>query len=53
MGCISGELDETEFNIFSMKKTDYNIIMMSTFSYLTVLEDHEDRGRTDKKLSST
>ena len=35
--CLSGEWDETEFNFF-MNKPDYDIIMMSTFSDLTVSE---------------
>ena len=38
VGCISDEWDEAEFNIFVMKEPDYNIIMMSTFVGLTVLE---------------
>ena len=36
VGCLSGEQDEMEFNIFFMKEPDYNIIVMSNFSYLTV-----------------
>ena len=36
VGCLSGKWDETEFNIFGFKDPDYNIIMMSTFSGLTV-----------------
>ena len=36
--CISGEWEKTEFNIFVLKEPDYNIMMMSTFSGLTVPE---------------
>ena len=36
VGCLSGELDETELNIFVFKDPDYNIMMMLTFSGLTV-----------------
>ena len=44
MVCISGEWDKTEFNVFVLKEIDYNIIMMSTFSGLTVPEvQKEDR----------
>ena len=28
VGCLSGEWDETEFNVFVLKEPDYNIIMM-------------------------
>ena len=40
--CLSGEWDEIEFNIFVMKEPDYNIMIMSTFKGLTVLEDHKE-----------
>ena len=36
LGCLSGEWDDTEFNIFVLMEPDYNIMMMSTFSGLTV-----------------
>ena len=45
MGCLSGEWDEKDFNIFVMKQPDYNIIMMSTFSGLTVLEGQKKEIR--------
>ena len=45
MGCLSGEWDETEFNIFVLKEPDYNIIMMSNFSGLTVLEGQKEDKR--------
>ena len=38
MGCISDEWDDTEFNIFDLKEYSYNIMMMSTFSGLTVMD---------------
>ena len=38
MGCLSGEWDKTEFNIFVFKDPDYNIMMMSNFSVFTVPE---------------
>ena len=38
VGCLSGEWDDTEFNVFVLKDPDYNIIMMSTFLCLTVPE---------------
>ena len=31
VGYLSGEWEETEFNIFVLKDTDYNIMMMSNF----------------------
>ena len=42
MECISGEWDETEFTVFVLKGPDYNIIIMSTFSGLTVPEGHKE-----------
>ena len=36
VGCLSGEWDETEFNVFSLKDPDFNIMMMSNFLGLTV-----------------
>ena len=45
MGCLSGEWDETEFNIFVLKELDYNIMMMSTFSGLTVPEVQKEERR--------
>ena len=38
MGCLCGEWDETEFNIFVLKEPDYNIIVMSKNSGFTVPE---------------
>ena len=38
VGCLSGKWDETEFHILIMKEPGYNIIMVSTFSGLTVTE---------------
>ena len=45
MGCLSGEWDETEFNIFVLKEPDYHIMMMSTFSGLTVPEGQKEEIR--------
>ena len=28
IGCLSGEWDETDFNLFVLKYPDYNIMMM-------------------------
>ena len=36
MGCVSGEWDDTEFNVVISKYYDYNITVMSTFLGLTV-----------------
>ena len=36
MGCLGGEWDETEIKF--LKEPDYNILMMLTFSGLTVQE---------------
>ena len=36
VGYLSGEWDETEFNLYFLKEPDYNIMMMLTFSGLTV-----------------
>ena len=36
IGCLSGEWDETDFNLFVLKYPDYNIMMMLTFSGLTI-----------------
>ena len=46
MGCLSGEWDETEFNIFVLKDLDYNIMMMSTFLGLNVPEGQKEESRT-------
>ena len=45
MGCISGEWDETEFNIFALNETDYNIMIMSTFLSLNVTEGKKEERR--------
>ena len=51
MGCLSGEWEETEFIIFALKEPDYNIMMMSTYSDLTVLEGQkEDRRMVNGKM---
>ena len=42
VGCLSGEWNETEFDIFALKGPDYNITMMSTFSGLTVPEGQKE-----------
>ena len=42
---ISGEWEKTEFNIFVLKEPDYNIMMMSTFSVLTVSEGQKEERR--------
>ena len=36
MGCLSGEWDETDFNVFVLKYPDYNIMMMLKNSGLTI-----------------
>ena len=38
VGCISGDWTETEFIFFFMQETDYNIMLVSTLSGLTVPE---------------
>ena len=38
MVCISGEWDETGFNIIFLKEPDCNIMIMSTFLGLTMPE---------------
>ena len=45
MGCLSGEWDETEVNICVVKEHDYNIIMMSTCSILTVPAGQKEKTR--------
>ena len=45
VGCISGEWDDTEFNIFVLKDPDYNIMMMSTYLGLTVPEGQKEERR--------
>ena len=45
MGCLSGEWDEVEFNVFVLKDPDYNIMMISTFSGLTVSEGQKEERR--------
>ena len=37
VGYLSGEWDDTYFDIFVMKEPDYNIMVMSTISGLTVM----------------
>ena len=46
MGYLSGEWDDTEFNIFVLKDLDYNIMMMSTFLGLNVPEGQKEESRT-------
>ena len=46
MGCLSGEWDEKEFNVFVLKEPDYNIMMMSTFSGFTIPEGQKEERRT-------
>ena len=36
--CLSGEWDETQFNIFVLKEPDYKCMMMSTFLVFTLPE---------------
>ena len=38
MGFLSGEWDDTKFNVFVLKYHEYIIMIMSTFSGLTVTE---------------
>ena len=42
VGCLSGEWEKTELNIFVLKESDYNITMMSTFSGLIVTEGQKE-----------
>ena len=35
VGCLNGEWDEIEFNIYFLKEPDYNIMMMTKFSGLS------------------
>ena len=45
VGCPSGEWNEKEFNTFVLKEPDYNIMMMLTFSGLTVPESQNEERR--------
>ena len=45
MGYLSGECDDPELNILVIKEPYYNIMMVSTFSVLTVME-----GQKEKKI---
>ena len=45
MVCISDEWDETDFNIYILKYSNYNIMMMSTFSDLTMQEGQKEERR--------
>ena len=45
MGCLIGEWDEKEFDMFDWKEPDYNIIMISTFSGLTITEGQKEEIR--------
>ena len=36
MGCLIGGCDKMEFDIFSMKEPDYNIMLMLTYSAFTM-----------------
>ena len=45
MGFLSGEWDDTEFNVLVLKDTGYNIIMMSTFSVFIVPEGQKEERR--------
>ena len=42
VGYLSGEWDDTYFDIFVMKEPDYNIMVMSTISGLTVVEGNKE-----------
>ena len=46
MGCVSGEWDDTEFNVVISKDYDYNIMMMSTVLGLTVTGGQKKEIRT-------
>ena len=45
MGCLSGEWEEKEINNFVLNEPDYNILMMSNFSGLTVPEGQNEYRR--------
>ena len=45
VGCLSGEWDKTKFNVFVFKEPYYIIIMVLTFSGLTVSEGNKDKIR--------
>ena len=45
VGCLSGEWDDIEVNIFVMKEPNYNIIMMLKYSVLTVPGGQNDETR--------
>ena len=45
MVCLSGEWDETEFNVFILMQPYYNIIMILKFSVLTMSEGHKEERR--------
>ena len=42
VGYLSGEWDDKYFGIFVMKEPDYNIMVMSTISGLTVMQVHKE-----------
>ena len=46
MGFVSGEWDDTEFNVVISKDYDYNIMMMSTVLGLTVTGGQKKEIRT-------
>ena len=51
VGCLSGEWEKTELNIFVLKESDYNITMMSNFSGLIVTESQkEERKMVNGKI---
>ena len=43
MRYLSGERDDPELNILVMKEPYYNIMMVSTFSVLTVMEGQKEK----------
>ena len=45
VGCLSGEWDEIESDIFVLKDPNYNIMMMSIFSGLNVSEGQKEERR--------
>ena len=45
MGCLSGEWGKTQLDVFVLKEPDYYIVIMSTFSELTMLEGQKEKRR--------
>ena len=45
MGCLSGEWDDADFNVFVLKDRNFNITTMSKISYLNVSDGQKGERR--------